>query len=168
VSRAPKAPRWPLWGALLLLVGALLAVLVFLAAEYEVGRDQAALDQDATTVVGEIRSALLRNVQTLQSLNAFSPTPASWDAPAAELLAQRRELVRLEWRDPDMRVLAQRLSAYRPDVFDLLPRGQALPEVRQACDAALRLSGPAYSASYFWPKRDGRGLEVMELCLPLS
>ncbi|HSX95735.1 MAG TPA: ATP-binding protein [Hydrogenophaga sp.] len=168
MSRAPKAPRWPLWGALLLLVGALLAVLVFLAAEYEVGRDQAALDQDATTVVGEIRSALLRNVQTLQSLNAFSPTPASWDAPAAELLAQRRELVRLEWRDTDMRVLAQRLSAYRPDVFDLLPRGQALPEVRQACDAALRLSGPAYSASYFWPKRDGRGLEVMELCLPLS
>lgn len=168
MSRALKPPRWPLWGALLLLVGALLAVLIFLAAEYEVGRDQAALDQDATTVVGEIRSALLRNVQTLQSLNAFSPTPASWDAPAAELLAQRRELVRLEWRDTDMRVLAQRLSAYRPDVFDLLPRGQALPEVRQACDAAQRLSGPAYSASYFWPKRDGRGLEVMELCLPLS
>lgn len=163
-----RSPRWPLWGALLLLVAALLAVLVFLAAEYEVGRDQAALDQDATTVVGEIRSALLRNVQTLQSLNAFSPTPASWDPPAAELLAQRREMVRLEWRDPAMQVLAQRLSPYRPDVFDLLPRGQALPEVRQACDAALRLSGPAYSASYFWPKRDGRGLEVMELCLPLS
>ena len=163
-----KSHRWPLWGALLLLVAALLAVLVFLAAEYEVGRDQAALDQDATTVVGEIRSALLRNVQTLQSLNAFSPTPTGWDPPAAELLAQRRELVRLEWRDPAMQVLAQRLSPYRPDVFDLLPRSQALPEVRQACDAALRLSGPAYSASYFWPKRDGRGLEVMELCLPLS
>jgi len=163
-----KSPRWPLWGALLLLVGALLAVLVFLAAEYEVGRDQAALDQDATTVVGEIRSALLHNVQSLQSLNAFSPTPASWDTAAAGLLSQRRELVRLEWRDTDMSPLAQRLSPYRPDVFDLLPRSQALPEVRQACDAAQRLSGPAYSASYFWPKRDGRGLEVMELCLPLT
>lgn len=73
-----KSPRWPLWGALLLLVAALLTVLVFLAAEYEVGRDQAALEQDTLDVASDIRSNLLRNVQTLQSLHAFSPTPQSW------------------------------------------------------------------------------------------
>ncbi|MBX3608419.1 MAG: PAS domain S-box protein [Hydrogenophaga sp.] len=163
-----RSPRWPLWGALLLLVGALLTVLVFLAAEYEVGRDQAALDQDTQAVAGEIRSGLLRNVQTLQSLHAFSPSPRSWDAPAAEVLTQRREIVRLEWRDNNLRLLTHRLSPYTPDVFDMLPRGQALPEVRQACDVARRQSGPAYSSSYFWPMRDGRGMEVMELCLPVT
>lgn len=163
-----KSPRWPLWGALLLLLAALLTVLVFLAAEYEVGRDQAALEQDALDVSGDIRSALLRNVQTLQSLHAFSPTPFSWEAGAAETLGVRREMVRLEWRDNAMRPLAHRISPYTADVFDALGRQQALPEVRQACDTARRLSGPAYSPSYFWPVRDGRGLELMELCLPLS
>ena len=163
-----RSPRWPLWGALVLLVGALLTVVVFLAAEYEVGRDQAALDQDTQAVAGDIRSALLRNVQTLQSLHAFSPTPRSWDSPAAEVLSQRREIVRLEWRDNGLRLLAHRLSPYAPDLFEMLARAQALPEVRQACDVARRLSGPAYSASYFWPMRDGRGMEVIELCLPVS
>jgi hypothetical protein len=119
-----KSPRWPLWGALLLLVAALLTVLVFLAAEYEVNRDQAALDQDALGVAVDIRSGLLRNVQTLQSLHAFSPTPQSWDAPAAEMLGQRREIVRLEWRDNNLRLLAQRLSPYTPDVFEQLGAGR--------------------------------------------
>jgi two-component system sensor histidine kinase DctS len=163
-----KSPRWPLWGALLLLLAALLTVLVFLAAEYEVGRDQAALEQDTLDVASDIRSNLLRNVQTLQSLHAFSPTPQSWEVPAAETLAAQREIVRLEWRDTALRPLAQRQSPYTGDVFGVLGREQALPEVRQACDAARRLSGPAYSSSYFWPLRDGRGMELMELCLPLS
>ncbi|MBL0944953.1 MAG: PAS domain S-box protein [Hydrogenophaga sp.] len=163
-----KSPRWPLWGALLLLVGALLTVLVFLAAEYEVGRDQASLDQEALDVASDIRSDLLRNVQSLQALNAFAPTPQSWDTPAADLLSGRREMVRLEWRDNALRPLAQRLSPYSADVFGALGREQALPEVRQACEAGRRLSGPAYSPSYFWPVRDGRGMELMELCLPLT
>ncbi len=163
-----KPPRWPLWGALLLLLTALLVVLVFLAGEYEESRDQAALDQDALGVTGDVRSGLLRNVQTLQSLHAFSPTPQSWEAPAADLLVGRREIVRLEWRDAALRPIAQRLSPYTSDVFGAFGRNQSLPEVRQACDAARRLSGPAYSPSYFWPMRDGRGMEVMELCLPLT
>ncbi|MBL0918876.1 MAG: PAS domain S-box protein [Hydrogenophaga sp.] len=163
-----KPPRWPLWGALLLLLTALLVVLVFLAGEYEESRDQAALDQDALGVTGDVRSGLLRNVQTLQSLHAFSPTPQSWEAPAADLLVGRREIVRLEWRDAALRPLAERLSPFTSDVFGAFGRNQSLPEVRQACDAARRLSGPAYSPSYFWPMRDGRGMEVMELCLPLT
>lgn len=165
---AMRAPRWPLWGVLLLLLGALLVVLVFLAGEYEEGRDQAALDQDALNITGDVRSGLLRNVQTLQALHAFSPTPQSWDAPASDLLTARREIVRLEWRDTALRTIAQRLSPYTDDVFGALGRNQTAQEVRQACESARRLSGPAYSPSYFWPMRDGRGMEVMELCLPLT
>ena len=52
--------RWLLWGALLLLVVALLVVLVFLAAEYEEGRDQSALEADVAataTAAGASRMA---------------------------------------------------------------------------------------------------------------
>lgn len=159
--------RWLLWGALLALVVALLVVLVFLAAEYEQGRDQSALEADAASVASDIRSGLLRNVQTLQSLHSVSPSPAAWEAPAAEVLALHRELVRLEWRDNALRPLAARDSPYQVEPFGVLAREQALPDLRQACDNARRVSGPAYSPSYFWPMSGGRGLELMELCLPV-
>ena len=72
-----RSRRWLLWGALLALVLALLAVLVFLAAEYEQQRDQAALEADAAVVTSDIRSGLLRNVQTLQSLHSVAPSVES-------------------------------------------------------------------------------------------
>ncbi|MCV0438580.1 MAG: PAS domain S-box protein [Hydrogenophaga sp.] len=163
-----RSRRWRLWAALILLVVSLLAVLVFLAAEYEEARDQAALEQDAATISGDIRSNLLRNVQTLQTLYSVTPTVDSWSAPAADLLALHRELVRLEWRDTGRRLLAHRDSLYIPDLFSYLDRAQALPEVNLACDNAVRQSGPAYSSSYFWPLRDGKGIEMMEMCLPVT
>lgn len=167
-ARHPLASRrWLLWGALLLLVLALLVVLVFLAAAYEEGRDQAALEADAAATASDIRSGLLRNVQTLQSLHSVATSPASWDAPAFEVLALHREIVRLEWRDNDLRLLADRDSPYLAGLFDMLPRGEALPDLRLACDSARRLSGHAFSPSYFWPLSGGQGLELIEMCLPL-
>jgi two-component system sensor histidine kinase DctS len=163
-----RSRRWLLWGALLALVLALLVVLVFLAAEYEQGRDQAALESDAAVITSDIRSGLLRNVQTLQSLHSVAPSAESWDAPAAELLVAHRELVRLEWRDPQLRVLAARDTPYLIDPFGQLARSQAQADVQQACDNARRLSGPAYSPSYFWPLNDGLGIEMFEMCLPVS
>ena len=159
--------RWRLWGALLLLVLLLLGVLVFLAAEYEEGRDQAALEADAVAVASDMRSALVRNVQTLQSLHSVAPTPDSWVGPAAELLGQHREIVRLEWRDSAYRLIAQRDTPYLPDLFGYLHREQALPDLRQACDNAQRVSGPSFSPSYFWPMSGGQGQELMEMCLPV-
>ena len=159
--------RWLLWGALLLLVVALLVVLVFLAAEYEEGRDQSALEADVAATASDIRAGLLRNVQTLQSLHSVAPTAASWEAPAAELLAISRELVRLEWRDNQLNLLAWRDSPYQAGLFDLLPRQDALPDLRLACENARRLSGHAFSPSYFWPLPGGQGLELVELCLPV-
>ncbi|MCW5668992.1 MAG: PAS domain S-box protein [Hydrogenophaga sp.] len=163
-----RSLRWRLWAALLLLVVALLGVLIFLAAEYEEARDQTALEQDAASLASDIRSSLVRNVQTLQSLHSVAPTADSWAFPAAELMAQHREIVRLEWRDNAQQVVAERDTPFIPDLFGYLDRGQALPEVRLACDHARRLSGPAYSSSYFWPLRHGKGLELIEMCLPVA
>ena len=163
-----RSRRWLLWGALLLLVGALLGVLVFLAGEYEEARDQEALERDAATLVGDIRSGLVRNVQTLQSLHSVAPTADSWLGPAAEVLAQQRELVRLEWRDKSLRLLAHRDSVYVVDLFGYLPRDQALPDVRQACESALRVSGPSFSPSFFWPMSNGLGMELIEMCVPVA
>lgn len=159
--------RWGLWATLVLLVVALLVVLVFLAREYEEARDQQALEQEAAAVVSDIRNELLRNVQTLQSLNSVSPTADSWNAPAAELIAQHRELVRLEWRDTAQRLISHRDTPYLSDVFAHLNRTRAVADVKLACDNAQRLSGPAYSSSYFWPMRDGLGMELMEMCMPV-
>jgi len=163
----PGWRRWALWAALLLLVVALLVVLVFLAREYEEARDQQALEQEAAAVVGDLRNALVRNVQTLQSLSSVASSPDGWNAPAAEVLAQHRELVRLEWRDNAQRLIGHRDTPYLIDVFGYLDRTRAVADVKLACDNAQRQSGPAYSASYFWPMRDGLGLELMEMCLPV-
>ncbi|QHE78170.1 two-component system sensor histidine kinase NtrB [Hydrogenophaga sp. PBL-H3] len=163
----PGSRRWSLWAALVLLVLVLLVVLVFLAREYEEGRDQQALEQEAAAVASDIRNSLLRNVQTLQSLNSVAPTADSWNAPAAELLTQHRELMRLEWRDNAQQIVSHRDTPYLSDLFGYLDRTRAVADVKLACDNAQRLSGPAYSSSYFWPMRDGLGMELMEMCLPV-
>ncbi|MFN3492904.1 MAG: PAS domain-containing sensor histidine kinase, partial [Hydrogenophaga sp.] len=162
-----RSRRWLLWGALLLLVTLLLGVLVFLAREYEEGRDQLAVERDAAAVASDIRSALIRNVQTLQSLHSVVPTPDSWMAPASEVLARHREMVRLEWRDNSTRLITFRNTPYMAEPFGAMGREAALPDMRLACEAARRQSGPAFSASYFWPLREGMGMEFMEMCLPV-
>ncbi len=167
VRQGLRSRRWLLWGALLSLVLVLLGVLVFLATQYEESRDQTALERDAAAVTTDVRAALVRNIQTLQSLHSVAPTPDSWIVPAAELLVQHRELVRIEWRGTDLQLLAHRDSTYQPDLLSHLDRSQALPDVRQACGNAQRVSGPSYSSSYFWPTSGGKGLELLEMCLPL-
>jgi two-component system, LuxR family, sensor histidine kinase DctS len=162
-----RSRRWQLWAALLVLLGALFGVLVFLAGKYEETREQTALERDAQLLANELRNALLRNVQTLQSLQSNAPSPDAWPPMAAEVLDTERDMIRLEWRDNSLNVLAHRDTRYWLNLFALLPRERAQADVRQACDNAQRVSGPAYSPSYFWPMGDGLGLEMMEMCLPL-
>ena len=162
-----RSRRWQLWAALLVLLGALFGVLVFLAAEYEETREQAALDRDVQLLANELRNEMLRNVQTLQSLQSNTPSADAWPPLAAEVLDTQRDMIRLEWRDNSLRLLAHRDTRYWPNLFAVLPRERAQTDVRQACDNAQRVSGPAYSPSYFWPMGDGLGLEMMEMCLPL-
>lgn len=159
--------RRVLWSSLLLLVVALLVTLVWLAGRYEASQVQTRLERDAADAVGDIRAALTRNVQSLQALQFNDPTPNSWRIDAAAFLREHRELVRVEWRDSEWRTRSHVDTPFRAPVFARLGRESVHNEILQACRAARRFSGPAYSSSYFVPLNDGLGMEVIELCLPL-
>jgi len=73
---APAQRRPALWVALVLLVVALLAMLVWLAGRYEAGQIQNRLERDAADTVADVRSAFARMAQSLQALQAGSGTGA--------------------------------------------------------------------------------------------
>ena len=159
--------RWSLWALLSGLVAALLVTLVWLAGRYEASQVQGKLDRDTADAVGDIRSAFSRNVQSLQALHAANPRPDAWTQAAHALLREHREWMRLEWRDRTLVAHDAVDTPFRPAVFSRLGRPNAQADVALACANARRVSGPAYSSSYFVPQIDGLGIEVMELCMPL-
>ena len=164
----PSAPRRRLlWSALSLLVITLLVLLVWLANRFEVSQVQDRLERDAADAVADMRAALTRNLQNLQKLQFHAPSSQPWRQAAEDLLRQRRELVRIEWRDSAQQLLAFADSPYRAPVFEFLGRGGAGTDVGQTCEAARRLSGPAYSSSYFVLQSEILGLELIDLCWPI-
>ncbi len=177
--RAVKAPRlvtlrmpsaWRrrgLWSALVLLVLALLATLVWLAGRYEASQVQNRLERDAAEAVSEVRSALTRNVQSLQALQFNEPTPDIWLRDAHAFLREHRELLRIERRDPAQKTILQVETPFSAPVFDRFGRTHSQTDVVQTCLAARRLNAPTYSTSYFVLLAAGLGTEVMDLCLPL-
>ena len=160
--------RWSLWTALVVLVAAMLSTLVWLAGRYEASQVQSRLERDTADAVADIRAALTRNLQSLQALHAGDPGQLAWEVDAAELLRNRRELVRIEWRDADLRVRTHAQSPYRPVAWEVRLREGSQSDAAIACATARRLSSPAYSSSYFQPHGDGLGSEMMELCMPLT
>ena len=161
--------RWALWALLLVLVLAMLGTLVWLAGRYEASQVQSRMERGVSDAANDIRSALVRNVQSMQALHAGEPTPASWTVNAESLLRERRELVHLEWRDTSMRVQAQADTPYRAPALEFAGRNVSHADVTLACAGARRTNGPSYSSSYFLPRANGSpGLEVVEMCLPLS
>ncbi len=168
LSPRGRVSRKRLWLLLCMLVVLTLGTLVFLAREYEESQTLALLERDAAGLAADIRSGLMRNVQSLQTLQGPGADLENWQANAAELLRNRREIVRLEWRDPQLHLIAGRDSPYHPLLFDFMQRPQAVGDVRQACANAVRSSSPAYAPSYFWPIAQGSGEELMEMCLPLA
>ncbi|MGE4240254.1 MAG: ATP-binding protein [Ramlibacter sp.] len=155
-----------LWGLLIGLVVALLATLVWLAGRYEASQAQSHVERDVADALGDIRSALTRNIQSLQALQAGHPTSQEWESAAQRLLREHREWVRIEWRDPTLTTLAAVDSPFRVPVFDRFGRANSAGDVQQACATARRLSGAAYARSYYVPQSDGLGVELMEMCLP--
>ena len=158
--------RWLLWGLLGGIVVSLLVTLIWLAGRYEASQVQSRLDRDAAEALADIRLALTRNVQSLQALQAGHPTAAEWREEAQRLLLERRELMRIEWRDPQLAVMALADTPYRAPIFQRLGRAASQADVGLACANARRSSGAGYAQSYFVPQSDGLGLEVMEVCLP--
>jgi len=159
--------RLYLWTALVGLVTAVLITLVWLAGRYETSQVQATLERDTGDAVTDIRSGLLRDVQALQALNANVTSPLAWTPEAMGLLREHREWLRMEWLDARLHQRAAANSPLRTPLFFKIPRSNFQSEVVQACQRARRLSGPAYSSSYFVPQDDGLGVEVMDLCLPM-
>lgn len=149
------------------LVVALLAMLVWLAGLYEAAQLQDRLERDTGDAVSDIRTAFTRNVQSLQALQFSDPSPGAWVPDAAEFLRNHRELVRVEWRDAGLRLKSGVDTPFRSAVFARLGRDNSQSDVSQACSTARRISGPAYSPSYFVSLQEGLGMEVMEMCLPL-
>jgi two-component system sensor histidine kinase DctS len=156
-----------LWSLLLALVLALLGTLVWLAGRYETSQIEARLERDATESVLDIRNGLTRNIQSFQALQSSNPTTDAWQFPATDLLRERREVMRLEWRNDALEVLTFVDTPYRQPIFERLTRSTTQADVIAACTAARRLSGAAYSSSYFLPQPDGLGIEVSDMCLPI-
>jgi two-component system, LuxR family, sensor histidine kinase DctS len=158
--------RWSLWGLLFALVAALLVTLVWLAGRYEASQVQNKLERDTADAVGDIRSALNRDLQNLQALQSTYTQRNDWAREAAALLREHPEWVRLEWRDSALGTVAAVDSPFRAPAFERMGRAGSQADVALACANARRVSGPSYSGSYFLPQSDGMGMEVMELCLP--
>ena len=166
-KRVPGRRRFVLWALLLALVLALLGTLVWLAGRYETSQIEARLERDATESVLDIRNGLTRNIQSFQALQPSGQTTDAWLLPATDLLRERREIMRLEWRNDALEVLGFVDSPYRNSIFERLGRISSQADVSAACVAARRLNGGVYSGSYFLPQPDGLGLEVMDICLPI-
>ena len=160
--------RLTLWIALIALVLSVLVTLVWLAGRYEASQVQAELERDTADAINGLRTSLSRDVQSLQGLLASQPSADVWQPQVLGLLGQRREWLRVEWRDTQMLLKAGIDSPLRAPVFDRTPRSETIGEVLQSCQRAKRSNGPAYSGSYYLPQYDGLGMEVMELCLPVT
>ena len=166
-SRQIGARRSVLWILLLSLVVALLGTLVWLAGRYEASQVQSRLDRDALETVTDIRTGLTRNIQSFQALQAGERSSDNWLQQSAEVLRQRREVMRLERRNESLDVVSFVDTPYRSPVFERLGRNSMQGDVSLACTTARRVSGAAYSISYFMPQSDGLGFEMLDMCMPI-
>ncbi len=159
--------RWSLWMLLVALVVALLGILIWLSGRYESSLVQSRLERNAAEAVTDIRSGLNRNIQNFQALHAHEHTPDAWLLPASALLREHREILRLEWRDAALKEMKFVETPFRTSVFERLDRNNQQADINLTCTSAHRLSGAAYSGSYFLPQSDGLGMEVLDMCLPI-
>ncbi|MGY4831285.1 two-component system sensor histidine kinase NtrB [Sphaerotilaceae bacterium SBD11-9] len=166
---ATRPRRWRralLWGALVGLLLVAQSLLVWLTLDYEHNRAQEQVDAAAALSVGDIKQAMNRDLQGLQAMTWSAPPIAQWRADAADLLRARRELLRLERRDPQMRVETAVNSPFLAPIFTQIPRENMEFEAQIACTNAQRHGSPSYARSYFVPVAGGLGQEVVDVCLP--
>ena len=159
--------RSVLWALLVVLVLSLLVTLVWLSGRYESSEIETRLERDASEAVMDIRTGLTRNIQSFQAMQSGGPSAETWLLSAAALLREHREIIRLEWRSDALVILSPVSTPYRTAIFERFGRESAQADVASACASARRISGAAYSTSYFVPQADGLGMEVMDVCLPI-
>ena len=143
------------------------SLLVWLTLDFENNRAQETVDGVAAAVVVDLKQALRLDQQNLQALLWNQPTPQEWRRDASALLRSRRELLRIERRDPRMAISDVVESPFQQPVFSQILREDLDLEADLACASAKRQSGPAFSRTYFLPMPGSLGQEVVDLCMPV-
>lgn len=167
----PPSRRWRRmlpWALLVLLLGVVQTLLLGLTLRYEHSRAQERTDIAAAAAASDVRQVFARNLQSLQALLWNDPDREQWRSGAADLLRERRELLRIEWRSQDLAIEDVVESPYRGPLFSRLPRRALVLDTAVACDSAMRLAVPVWSRSYFVPQAGGLGVEVIDVCLPIT
>ena len=157
-----------LWGALVALLVVAQSLLVWLTINHERSRAQEQTEAASLLAADDVRQRVSRNLQSLQGLVGTDASLPPWQAPAATLLRERRELLQIERRDAAMQVTQTLDSPYTPGLFSRIRRADMSLEAGTACATAARTASPAYSRSYFVPLMSGSGLEVMDVCMPVQ
>ena len=163
-----RRARWALWATLVGLLLVAQSLLVMLTLDYEASRSQDRADAAAATGAAEMRRVVQRSLQSAQSLTWSDPPLPQGRYDAQDMLRQRREMLRVEWRDPALALQEAVDAPFAGPLFQSIPRPELLLELQAACAAAARTSSPAFSRSYFVPRPGGLGVEVMDLCIPLA
>ncbi|ARU03728.1 hypothetical protein CCO03_02640 [Comamonas serinivorans] len=167
LARALTDERWRLWLVLSALVLTMMATMIWLARLHEIDQVQETLDRTAADSVSNLRAALARNLQAVYALPTQDADPDdNWHEAANQLLRRQREVVRLEWRDPRLRLVRAEDSPYRNPVFREDARQDASSELALACASAARRGSAVYGNSYFQALQAGFGLELMDVCQP--
>ena len=164
----PRRTRWLLWAALVTLLGVAQSLLVLLTLDYEASRSQERADSAAVTGAAELRRVVQRSLQSAQSLTWSNPPLPQGRFDAQDMLRQRREMLRMEWRSRQLALIEAVDTPYGGPLFQAIARRDLEIELQAACAAASRTASPAFSRSYFVPRPGGLGLEVIALCIPLS
>lgn len=168
LARPPRRYRRALlWAVLVTLLLVAQSLLVWLTLNFESNRAQEDVEGVAAAVVVDLKQALRRDQQNLQALLWNDPSPESWRQESATLLRARRELLRIERRDEDMRLTDAVDTPFQQPIFSQIVRDDLDLEADLACTAAKRQAGPAYSRTYFVPMAGAMGQEVVDLCMPV-
>ena len=136
-----------LWTALVVLLLAALSLLVALTFHYRSSRMQAEVEANAATAADQLVQLLERNLQAILALPGRATPSETWQHHAQELLLAHPEVLRLERRSADHRVVDAVDTRSRPPLFSELNRSEAQLDTELACSTAHRRHGPTYRAA---------------------
>jgi two-component system sensor histidine kinase DctS len=160
-----RGRRIALWALLVSLLFVAQSLLVVLTRDHENGRVQEATDAASQDAAAELRLRIAQHQQQLVGLS-WGDADRSWKSLADELLRTHPELLRVERRDAQRRIVEAADTPFGPAPFSRLPRADQDFDADAACRAAQRSAAPVLSRSYFMPFASGQGTEVADLCVP--
>ncbi|HEY9065326.1 MAG TPA: ATP-binding protein [Burkholderiaceae bacterium] len=158
-------PRWFLWIALVVLLVAAQALLLKLTLHYRSSKAQEEVEAGVLAGAEGLRKMLGADLRRVLNLPGRDAAPQVWRERAQALLIERPELMRIERRDATFAVATALDTPVHAPLFARIPRAEAQLETELACRAAERRGEPSYSRSYFVPRPDGGGLEVIDVCI---